>query len=114
MITVIRALNNIGISRSDLSEKRSNIKNILSKYSSRDDLSGHCGGAYDSKVGALSDWKDGKIKFRLISGPTFSEEEGIEPFSWSNASESCKNHNHYMIPEILKFDWIEYEPDFPF
>ena len=82
--------------------------------SSRDDLSGHCGGAYDSKVGALSDWKDGKIKFRLISGPTFSEEEGIEPFSWSNASESCKNHNHYMIPEILKFDWIEYEPEFPF
>ena len=82
--------------------------------SSRSDLAGGCSGAYDSKVGVLSDWNETYVKFRLIGGPTFNEELGIEPFAWSNASEKCRNHAHNMIPEVLKFDWIEYENEFPF
>ncbi len=82
--------------------------------SSRSDLAGSCSGAYDSKVGVLSDWNETYVKFRLIGGPTFNEELGIEPFAWENASESCRNHIHNMIPDVLKFDWIEYENEFPF
>ena len=83
--------------------------------SSRSDLSGKCSGAYDSKVGALSDFKDGKIKIHLIGGPTWDEDEGIKPFSWNEtASDSCKNHEHYFIPDIFKYDWIEYDSEFEF
>ena len=82
--------------------------------SSRSDLAGSCSGAYDSKVGVLSDWNETYVKFRLIGGPTFNEELGIEPFAWENASERCRNHTHNMIPDVLKFDWIEYENEFPF
>ena len=82
--------------------------------SSRSDLAGSCSGAYDSKVGVLSDWNETYVKFRLIGGPTFNEELGIEPFAWENASERCRNHIHNMIPDVLKFDWIEYENEFPF
>ena len=82
--------------------------------SSRSDLAGSCSGAYDSKVGVLSDWNETYVKFRLIGGPTFNEELGIEPFAWENASERCRNHAHNMIPDVLKFDWIEYENEFPF
>ena len=83
--------------------------------SSRSDLGGRCSGGYDSKVGALSDFKDGKIKIHLINGPTWDEEDGIEPFSWSKASSvSCKNHEHYLIPDPFKYDWIEYDSEFEF
>ena len=82
--------------------------------SSRADLSGSCSGAYDSKVGALSDFSEGKVKIHLIGGPTWDEEEGIEPFNWNNASERCQNHSHNLIPETFKFDWIEYESEFDF
>ena len=83
--------------------------------SSRSDLSGKCSGAYDSKVGALSDFKDGKIKIHLIGGPTWDEDEGIKPFSWNEtASDNCKNHEHYFIPDIFKYDWIEYDSEFEF
>ena len=81
---------------------------------SRDDLDGLCSGAYDAKVGALSDWVNGKAKFHLIGGPTFDIEEGIEPFRWENATEECKNHNHFLIPEEFVFDWVEFEPLFDF
>ena len=50
----------------------------------------------------------------LVGGPTFDEQEGIEPFDWNKASETCKNHAHNLIPDIFKFDWIEYENDFNF
>ena len=82
--------------------------------SARSDLKGNCGGAFDAKVGVLSEWKDGKIKLNLVAGPTFDEQEGIEPFDWNKASETCKNHAHNLIPDIFKFDWIEYENDFNF
>ena len=81
--------------------------------SSRSDLSGLCKGAYDAKVGVLSEWSEGKIKFHLISGPTFDEKE-IEPFDWKKANETCKNHAHYLIPDNFTFDWIEYENEFYF
>ena len=89
-------------------------KNPSYAISSREDLAGGCGGAYDTKIGVLSDWKDGKVKFHLIGGPTYDESVGIYPFSWENATEQCRNHAHNLIPEILKYDWIEYESDFPF
>ena len=90
-------------------------KNPSSSISARSDLRGSCSGAYDSKVGVLSDFSNGKVKFRLIGGPTWSEEDGIEPFSWSKAvSEKCRNHVHNLIPEIFKYDWIVYENEFPF
>ena len=90
-------------------------KNPSNAISARSDLRGSCSGAYDSKVGVLSDFSNGKVKFRLIGGPTWSEEDGIEPFSWSQAiSEKCRNHVHNLIPETFKFDWIEYENEFPF
>ena len=82
--------------------------------SSRADLSGSCSGAYDSKVGVLSDFSEGKVKIHLIGSPTWDEEEGIEPFNWNNASERCQNHSHNLIPETFKFDWIEYESEFDF
>jgi len=82
--------------------------------SSRSDLAGSCSGAYDSKVGVLSEWNETNVKFRLIGGPTFNEELGIEPFAWINASENCRNHVHNLIPDVIKFDWIEYENEFPF
>ena len=88
--------------------------NPSNSISARSDLRGTCSGAYDSKVGALSEFKDGRIKIYLIAGPTWDEEEGIEPFNWNNAEEKCKNHDHYMIPEIFKFDWIEYNSEFSF
>lgn len=90
-------------------------KNPSSSISARSDLRGSCSGAYDSKVGVLSDFSNGKVKFHLIGGPTWSEEDGIEPFSWSKAvSEKCRNHVHNLIPETFKYDWIEYENEFPF
>lgn len=90
-------------------------KNPSSSISARSDLRGSCSGAYDSKVGVLSDFSNGKVKFHLIGGPTWSEEDGIEPFSWSKAvSEKCRNHVHNLIPDTFKYDWIEYENEFPF
>ena len=90
-------------------------KNPSSSISARSDLRGSCSGAYVSKVGVLSDFSNGKVKFHLIGGPTWSEEDGIEPFSWSKAvSEKCRNHVHNLIPETFKYDWIEYENEFPF
>ena len=90
-------------------------KNPSSSISARSDLRGSCSGAYDSEVGVLSDFSNGKVKFHLIGGPTWSEEDGIEPFSWSKAvSEKCRNHVHNLIPETFKYDWIEYENEFPF
>jgi hypothetical protein len=82
--------------------------------SARSDLNGRCSGAYDCKVGALSEFEDGNIKIHLIAGPTWDEEEEIEPFNWNNAAETCKNHSHYLIPDIYKFDWIEYNSEFDF
>ena len=82
-------------------------KNPSSSISARSDLRGSCSGAYDSKVGVLSDFSNGKVKFHLIGGPTWSEEDGIEPFSWSKAvSEKCRNHVHNLIPETFKYDCI--------
>ena len=82
--------------------------------SSRADLDSGCHGAYDSKVGVLSEWGESKIKFHLIGGPTYGY-DGVEPFAWNNAKdETCRNHVHYSIPEVLKFDWIEYENEFSF
>ena len=81
-------------------------KNPSSSISARSDLRGSCSGAYDSKVGVLSDFSNGKVKFHLIGGPTCS---------WSKAvSEKCRNHVHNLIPETFKYDWIEYENEFPF
>ena len=89
-------------------------KNPSLSISSRSDLtSSYCGGAYDSKVGALSEWTNKKVKFHLIGGPTYDNVE-IKPFSWEDSSYYCKTHNHYLLPEIFKFDWIEYESEFPF
>ena len=89
--------------------------NPSNSISARSDLRGYCSGAYDSKVGVLSDFSNGRVKFHLIGGPTWSEEDGIEPFSWENAvSEKCKNHVHNSIPDTFKFEWIEYENEFPF
>lgn len=88
--------------------------NPSNSISSRSDLNGSCSGAYDSKVGVLSDFNEGKVKIHLIGGPTWDEDEGIEPFNWSNSSERCQNHSHYLIPETFKFDWIEYESEFDF
>ena len=88
-------------------------KNPSYTISSRSDLNGDCGGAYDCKVGVLSELIEGKIKFHLISGPTFGD-DNIKPFSWETAPANCRNHNRYLLPETFDFDWIEYEPDFPF
>ena len=89
------------------------LQNPSLSISSRSDLKGYsCSGAYDSKVGGLSDWTDKKVKFHLIGGPTFDDD--IEPFSWSKSADRCKNHNHALIPDIFKYDWIEYESEFPF
>ena len=88
--------------------------NPACSISSRSDLNGKCSGAYDCKVGALSEFEDGNIKIHLIAGPTWDEEEEIEPFNWNNAAETCKNHSHYLIPDIYKFDWIEYNSEFYF
>jgi hypothetical protein len=82
---------------------------------SRADLNGQCSGAYDSKVGVLSEYGiNGKMKIHMIAGPVWDEEEGIEPFSWNNASERCKNHAHNLLPETFKFNWTEYNSDFDF
>ena len=88
--------------------------NPSNSISARSDLRGSCSGAYDSKVGVLSDFNDGKVKIHLIGGPTWDEEEGIEPFNWNNSSERCQNHSHLLIPETFKFDWVEYESEFDF
>jgi hypothetical protein len=88
--------------------------NPACSISARWDLNGRCSGAYDCKVGALSEFEDGNIKIHLIAGPTWDEEEEIEPFNWNNAAETCKNHSHYLIPDIYKFDWIEYNSEFSF
>ena len=81
--------------------------------SAREDLLGNsCGGAYDAKVGAMSDWNNENVIFHLIGGPTFDEK--IQPFDWNNAPEACKSHPHNLIPDIFKFNWIEYENDFSF
>ena len=88
--------------------------NPSNSISARSDLNGSCSGAYDSKVGVLSEFKNGKIVIHMIAGPTWDDEEGIEPFSWNKADEKCKNHAHNLIPEIFKFDWTEYNSDFDF
>ena len=88
-------------------------KNPSYTISSREDLTGSCGGAYDAKVGALSDWNEGRIKFSLIGGPTFNMKD-IMPFSWENASETCRNHTHSSTPDVFQYEWIEYESEFPF
>ena len=88
--------------------------NPSNSISARSDLRGSCSGAYDSKIGALSDFSNGKVKFHLVAGPTWNDDDGIEPFQWSKAAENCKNHVHNLIPEVFKFDWIEYENEFPF
>ena len=81
--------------------------------SAREDLLGNsCGGAYDAKVGAMSDWNNENVIFHLIGGPTFDEK--IQPFDWKNAPQACKSHPHNLIPDIFKFNWIEYENDFSF
>jgi hypothetical protein len=81
---------------------------------SRGDLDGVCMGAYDAKVGVLSDFQNGKVKFHLIGGPTYNEKEGIEPFSWSKAPENCSSHAHEAIAESPNYEWIEYNNEFPF
>ena len=88
--------------------------NPSNSISARSDLNESCSGAYDSKVGVLSEFSNGKIKIHMIGGPTWNEEEGIEPFSWNNADEKCKNHSHFMLPEIYNYDWIEYDSEFNF
>ena len=88
--------------------------NPSNSISARTDLSGSCSGAYDSKVGKLSDFSDGKIKIHLIGGPTWNEEEGIEPFSWEKSSEKCQKHSHHLIPDPFKYNWTEYESEFDF
>ena len=90
--------------------------NPLYTISARTDLLGeYCSGAYDAKVGALSEWTDTKVLFHLIGGPTFDEnDEEIQPFDWNKAPECCKKHPHNLIPDNFRFDWIEYENDFSF
>ena len=88
--------------------------NPSNAISARSDLAGRCSGAYDSKAGVLSEFKDGKVKLYFIGGPTWDEEDGIEPFKWSNSAEKCQNHPHYLIPDTFKFDWIEYNSEFNF
>ena len=82
--------------------------------SSRADLNNSCSTAYDAKVGVLSEMFEGKIKFYLIGSPTYSEEYGIEPFTWSKIPERCKKYNHYLTPDTFTFDWIEFENEFDF
>ena len=82
--------------------------------SSRADLNNSCSTAYDAKVGVLSEMFEGKIKFYLIGSPTYSEEYGIEPFTWSKIPEKCKKYNHYLTPDTFTFDWIEFENEFDF
>ena len=50
----------------------------------------------------------------MIGSPTWNEEVGIDPFTWSNAQEECRTHSHYLIPEIFKYDWTEYNSEFDF
>ena len=88
--------------------------NPSNTISARSDLDGRCSGAYDSKVGALSEFTNGKLKIHIIGGPTWNEEEEIEPFSWSKANENCKNHAHFLLPETYIYDWIEYNSEFNF
>ena len=88
--------------------------NPSNSISARSDLNGRCSGAYDSKVGVLSDFSNGKIKIHMIGSPTWNEEDGIDPFTWSNAQEECRTHSHYLIPEIFKYDWTEYNSEFDF
>ena len=82
--------------------------------SSRADLNNSCSTAYDAKVGVLSEMFEGKIKFYLIGSPTYSEEYGIEPFTWFKIPEKCKKYNHYLTPDTFTFDWIEFENEFDF
>ena len=89
-------------------------KNPSYSISSRSDLNGSCSGAYDTKIGALSEFKDGSIKLYLIGGPTWDDEEELQPFNWNNAPEKCRNHSHYLIPDLFKYDWIEYNSEFSF
>ena len=88
--------------------------NPSNSISAGSDLNGRCSGAYDSKVGVLSDFSNGKIKIHMIGSPTWNEEDGIDPFTWSNAQEECRTHSHYLIPEIFKYDWTEYNSEFDF
>ena len=84
--------------------------------SARSDLkvNGSCGGAFDCKAGALSDWKEGKIKFHLVAGPTNGGVGNLEPFDFRKGPEKCRNIEHNLIPDVFKFDWTEYESEFPF
>ena len=84
--------------------------------SARSDLkvNGSCGGAFDCKAGALSDWKEGKIKFHLVAGPTYGGVGNLEPFDFRTGPEKCRNIEHNLIPDVFKFDWTEYESEFPF
>ena len=88
--------------------------NPSNSISAGSDLNGRCSGAYDSKVGVLSDFSNEKIKIHMIGSPTWNEEDGIDPFTWSNAQEECRTHSHYLIPEIFKYDWTEYNSEFDF
>ena len=89
-------------------------RNPALSISSRADLNNSCSTAYDAKVGVLSEMFEGKIKFYLIGSPTYSEEYGIEPFTWSKIPEKCKKYNHYLTPDTFTFDWIEFENEFDF
>ena len=88
--------------------------NPSNSISAGSDLNGRCSGAYDSKVGVLSDFSNGKIKIHMIGSPTWNEEDAIDPFMWSEAQEECRTHSHYLIPEIFKYDWTEYNSEFDF
>ena len=82
---------------------------------SRTDLIGSCHGAYDGKIGELSEFSNnGTIKVHIIAGPAWDDEERIKPFSWSEAPDSCKSHEHNLLPEVMQFDWTEYNNDFDF
>ena len=75
--------------------------------SSRYDLSGkYCFGAYDLKIGFLSEMKKDEIKFHFIAGPVKTDE--VPQFQF-NATEICKNVKHNLIPNEPKYDWIEYK-----
>ena len=82
---------------------------------SRTDLIGSCHGAYDGKIGELSEFSNnGTIKVHIIAGPAWDDEERIKPFSWSEAPDSCKSQEHNLLPEVMQFDWTEYNNDLDF
>ena len=78
--------------------------------SSRNDLNGKgCSGAYDAKVGALSELTENEIKVHIIGGP--SSEGEVDVFQFST-SEACKNVPHNGVPDKPTFEWFEYTNQF--